>query len=40
MIASGDYTVAKAMEKFGMHRTTYYKWVEDNEFMAELNKRL
>lgn len=40
MMATGDYTVAEAMEKVGMHRTTYYKWIDDEEFMAELNKRL
>jgi hypothetical protein len=40
MIATGDYTVGEAMLKIGMDRTTYYKWLKDEEFMAELNNRL
>lgn len=40
MLASGDYTVAEAMGKVGMHRTTYYDWIKDEEFMAELNRCL
>ncbi|MDF2589844.1 MAG: hypothetical protein K0S41_3685 [Anaerocolumna sp.] len=40
MIATGDFTISEAMAKVGMDRTTYYKWKQDVEFMAELNNRL
>jgi len=40
MIATGDYTISEVMEQVGMHRTTYYDWARDKEFMAELDKRL
>lgn len=40
MLCSGDYTKTEAMDKVGLHRTTYYKWMKNDEFLAALDKRL
>lgn len=40
MLCSGDYTKTEAMDKVGLHRTTYYKWMKNPEFLAALDKRL
>lgn len=40
MMVTGDYTKQEIMERLGMHRTTFYKWIKNQEFLTELDKRL
>jgi predicted DNA-binding protein YlxM (UPF0122 family) len=40
MLVTGDYTKQEVMGRLGMHRTTFYKWIKNPEFVAALDKRL
>ena len=40
LLCSGDYTKAEIASNLGVHRTTVYNWLDNQEFMATLDKRL
>lgn len=40
MLVSGDYTKLEITEQLGIHRTTIYKWLDNPEYVAELDRRL
>jgi predicted DNA-binding protein YlxM (UPF0122 family) len=40
MLVSGDYTKLEITQQLGIHRTTIYKWLDNLEYVAELDRRL
>jgi len=40
LIVSGEYQITQVAELVGVHRTTIYNWMDNDEFKAEMDKRL
>lgn len=40
LIVSGEYQITQVAELVGVHRTTIYNWLDNEEFKAEMDKRL
>lgn len=40
LMVSGEYQITQVAELVGVHRSTIYNWMDNEEFKAEMNKRV